>query len=206
MMEEKMTEMTLAEEIATVAAGRVHNLAAYQVDGQHEPTPAQYRGIMAYLLLRPERPTEEQQMTRPTGAERYFEERTAASPAYRQALADARKSCQSDHVSDIAAGFYATPSRTGNNDFDFWKVTEGRKPGVRFAKRVIGGGDTKYPRLVEVSQGEQRAALGAILRAGIQKAADDYADNQERCKKCGIHLTDDESRAARMGPVCRGDR
>jgi hypothetical protein len=106
-------------------------------------------------------------------------------------------------IADIPAGFFATPSRTGHNDFDFWKVTEGRKPGYRFVKRVIGGGDLKYPRLEPVSKTEQMAALGAILRTGIEKSREDYADNQRRCMRCGLHLTDEESRAARMGPVCR---
>jgi len=185
-----MTDMTLAEEIAKTAAGRVHRLAPYQVDGQHEIAPGQYRGIMAYLLRCPERPTPEENVAR---HETY------------QAQAEHARHAAGPVIADIPAGFFATPSRTGNNDLDFWKVHVTGK-GFRKVKRVIGGGDEKTPRLVEISQAEQRAALGAILRTGIDKSREDYADNQERCMKCGIHLTDDESRAARMGPVCRGDR
>jgi uncharacterized protein DUF6011 len=188
MMEEKMTQVTLAQEIAAVAAGRVHKLAAYQVDGQHEIAPGQYRGIMTYLLRCPERPTPE--------------ENVARHEAY-QAEAEHARHAAGPVIADIPAGFFATPSRTGNNDFDFWKVTEGRRAGIRFVKRVIGGGDLKYPRLEPVTKGEQMAALGAILRAGIEKSRNDYADNQQRCMRCGLHLTDEESRAARMGPVCR---
>ena len=186
-----MSEMTLAQEVARAAAGRVHKLSPYLVNGEHEITPAQYRGIMNHLLRCPERPTPE--------------ENVARHQAYRAEEEHARHAA-GPVIADIAGGFYATPSRTGANDLDFWKVTEGKKPGMRFVKRVIGGGDTKYPRLVEISRSEGFTALNAILRAGIAESADAYADNQERCKKCGIHLTDDESRTARMGPVCRGDR
>jgi hypothetical protein len=186
-----MSTGQMAAEVARVAAGKQHRLAAYLVDGSHPINPAQYEGIMRHLSG-----------CRDLPGSRVTEENMGRA----RAGAEAEAACSRDHVADITAGFYATPSRTGNNDLDFWKVTEGRKPGVRFAKRVIGGGDTKYPRLVEISQQEQRTALGAILRAGIPESANMYADNQERCMKCGIHLTDDESRAARMGPVCRGDR
>jgi hypothetical protein len=195
----------MAGEIARLAAGKQHRLAAYLVDGRHHVNPAQYDGILRHLSRCPDLEEASTPMAPPTGAERYFAQRGEASSEYREAHAAALGRAHAV-ISDIPQGFYATPCRTGNNDLDFWKVTEGRKPGVRFAKRVIGGGDTKYPRLVEISQQEQRAALGAILRTGIDKAGKDYADNQERCKKCGIHLTDDESRSARMGPVCRGDR
>jgi hypothetical protein len=188
-----LTGAQLAERIAALAAGKQHRLASYQVDGKHPVTPAAADGIMKYLSRCADLPgqrTTEEDMARYAPVQGGQEARAQANAV----------------IADIPGGFYATPSRTGNNDLDFWKVTEGRKAGVRFAKRVVGGGDAKYPRLVEVTQQEQRAALGAILRTGISKASEDYADNQERCKKCGIHLTDDESRTARMGPVCRGDR
>jgi len=178
-MSTESTGMTLARKVHEAAAGKVHHLAAYLVDGEHPLTEKAYAAIMQNLARCPVRPTPEE------------------SVACHEAGAV---------IADIAAGFYATPSATGNNDLDFWKVTEGRKPGMRFVKRVVGGGDQKCPKLVDISQQQQFAALRAILREGIAKASDQYADNQGRCKKCGIHLTDDDSRAARMGPVCRGER
>lgn len=180
----------MAGEIAHLAAGKKHCLAAYLVDGKHPVNPAQFEGIMRHLARCPDLP---RQATTEEDMARYAPVRTQEE-ARRRASAV---------IADIAAGFYATESRTGSNDLDFWKVTEGRNPGVRFVKRVIGGGDSKYPRLVEISQQEQRGALGAILRTGIDKARADYADNQQRCMRCGLHLTDEDSRAARMGPVCR---
>jgi len=186
-----MTEMTLAQQVAQEAAGRVHKLAPYLTDGRHPLTPGQAEGIMRHLGTCPVRPAPEENVARHDAHRAETDhERHAAGPV----------------IADITAGFYATPSRTGTNDLDFWKVTEGRRPGIRFVKRVVGGGDDKYPRLIEISNQEQLQALRAILRAGISEAADVYAVNQERCKKCGSQLTDEASRAARMGPVCRGER
>jgi len=178
-----MTGQAMSEKIAATAAHKNHKLAAFLVDGRKPVNPAQYDGIMRYLARCADLP----------GQRTSEENMTPQAPAQEPPAV----------IADIPGGFYATPSRTGNNDLDFWKVTEGRKEGVRFAKRVVGGGDTKYPRLVELSRQEQKAALGAILRTGISKAREDYADNQERCMKCGLHLTDEESRAYRMGRVCR---
>lgn len=179
-----MSAEQMTAEVARVAASKRHHLAAYLVDGKHPISPAQHAGIMRNLSRCPDLPgpraTEESVKSQP--------EPGAAPRAV---------------IGDIPGGFYATPSRTGTNDLDFWKVTEGKKPGVRFVKRVIGGGDDKYPRLVEISRAEGFAALNAILRAGVTASSDAYADNQERCKRCGAHLTDEESRSARMGPVCR---
>ena len=178
-----MTGQAMSEKIAATAAHKNHKLASFLVDGRKPVNPAQYDGIMRYLARCADLP----------GQRTSEENMTPQAPAQEPPAV----------IADIPGGFYATPSRTGNNDLDFWKVTEGRKEGVRFAKRVVGGGDTKYPRLVELSRQEQKAALGAILRTGISKAREDYADNQERCMKCGLHLTDEESRAYRMGRVCR---
>lgn len=196
--------LMLAQRVAEVAATKRHRLAAYMTDGQHPLTPAAADGILRHLSRCPDLEEASTPMAPPTGAERYFEQRGEASPGYREAHATALGRAR-EVISDIPQGFYATPSRTGNNDLDFWKVRVS-KGGYRSVARVIGGGSEQQPRLVEITNPEQRKALGAILRAGIDTAADAYADNEHRCKKCGIHLTDDESRAARMGPKCRGDR
>lgn len=177
------TILTLA--VAELAAAKKHSLAAYLVDGKHELKPAQADGIISYLRRCPDLP-------RPRTTEETMAPTTAAQPAQEPRAV----------ISDIPEGFYATSSRTGNNDLDFWKVHVTGK-GFRKVKRVIGGGDEKYPRLLDISNQEGGAALGAILRTGIDKARKDYADNQQRCMRCGLHLTDEDSRAARMGPVCR---
>jgi len=186
-----MSTMTTSQKVAALAATKYHKLPAWMVAEDYHLTDAQAEQITAYLGRCPDKPTPEENVARHEAHQAEQETQRRAAGAV---------------IADITAGFYATPSATGSNDYDFWKVTEGRRPGVRFVKRVVGGGDEKYPRLIEISNREQLAALRAILRAGIAEAADTYAVNQERCKKCGSHLTDEASRAARMGPVCRGER
>lgn len=102
---------------------------------------------------------------------------------------------------DVPAGFYATPSRTGHNDLDFWKVDrpdKGKWTGYTFVKRVIGG----HPE-TRVRGAEARTALEAILAEGPKNAGKKYADEIGRCYICNLHLTDDLSRELGIGPVCR---
>lgn len=177
------TGLLMARKIAEAAAVKDHKLAAYMVAGDRPVAEAQFDGIMRYLARCPALPA-------PRTTEENVTRQPAAEPAPRS------------YISDIPDGFYATPCRTGNNDLDFWKVHVTDK-GYRRVKRVIGGGDERSPRVLDISKQESAAALGAILRTGIDKASEDYADSQQRCMRCGLQLTDDESRAARMGPVCR---
>lgn len=100
--------------------------------------------------------------------------------------------------SEVAGGYYATISATGTNDFDFWYVKEGRKPGYRFVKRYLGG---QGP--IRISGAEAIRALEAILAEGVDKCGDRFADEMERCRDCGLPLTDETSRRERRGPVCR---
>lgn len=102
---------------------------------------------------------------------------------------------------DVPAGHYATPSRTGTNDLDFWRVdrpTEGTYAGRTFVKRVIGG----HPD-TNVRRDEVRAALEAIMAAGIEAARTRYGVEVGSCWKCNRHLTDEESRRLGIGPDCR---
>lgn len=116
---------------------------------------------------------------------------------------------------DIPAGFYATPSITGNNDLDFWKVekpTEGKWAGYTFVKRVIGGhDDTAIPRdskkRVKTQNVRERAtqneALKRISEFGVQKSHELFGTELKFCRRCGIHLTDELSRSLGIGPDCR---
>lgn len=103
---------------------------------------------------------------------------------------------------DVPAGFYAVPSRTGNNDLDFFRVDrpeDGKWAGYTFVKRVIGGHDDQRVRGTEM-----RLALEAILATGVDQARQTYGVEIGRCAICNRHLTDDESRAFGIGPTCRG--
>lgn len=102
---------------------------------------------------------------------------------------------------DVPEGYYAVDSATGNNDLDFYKVDcpqDGKWAGRVFVKRVIGG----HPE-TPVRGTEAKAALGRIAAAGWQAAAERYGQEIGRCGKCNRTLTDEESRAHGIGPVCR---
>jgi len=99
--------------------------------------------------------------------------------------------------SAVTGGYYATVSASGNNDYDFWYVKEGRKPGYRFVKRYLGGCGP-----IRISGGEAIRALEAILAEGVEKCGIRFADEHCRCWKCGLPLTDELSRSRRQGPVC----
>ncbi len=102
---------------------------------------------------------------------------------------------------EIPEGHYATPSRTGSNDLDFWRVdrpTEGRWAGRVFVRRMIGGRGAE-----RVRGAEQRQALAAIAEAGIDKAARQYGVEIGRCYRCNRLLTDETSRSLGIGPDCR---
>jgi len=119
-------------------------------------------------------------------------------PAPKASPAPAAKRSGWEDFSAVPGGYYATISATGTNDFDFWYVKEGsRNPKVRFVKRVLGGqGPIRIPRETATE------ALKAILREGVTLTGERFADELGRCWKCGLPLTDEESRARRMGPVC----
>ena len=101
----------------------------------------------------------------------------------------------------IPVGRYATPSRTGNNDFDFWKIErpEGSNyAGYTFVKRVIGGHDD-----TDVRGMQARYACQAIVEYGIEQASLKFGQLLKICGDCGRHLTDEESRRIGKGPICR---
>lgn len=101
---------------------------------------------------------------------------------------------------DVAEGYYATPSRTGNNDYDFWRVdrpASGRWAGRTFVKRVIGGhSDTP------VRGREMWDAFRTIDVMGQDASAKKYADEIGNCSRCNRHLTDELSRSRGKGPEC----
>jgi hypothetical protein len=115
----------------------------------------------------------------------------------------------------IPTGYYATKSLTGNNDYDFWKIespSEGRWVGYTFVKRVIGGhSDSDVPRDSKKkistervgSKATQRNAIAAIMEMGIEESGRLFGTELKYCRVCGIHLTDETSRALGIGPTCR---
>lgn len=113
-------------------------------------------------------------------------------------VAPATAPARTRDYSAVLGGYYATVNTRGTNDYDFWYVKEGRKPGYRFVKRVIGG---QGP--IRITGAEALRALEAILSEGVDVCGNRFADEMCRCRDCGLPLTDEDSRAARRGPVCR---
>lgn len=73
---------------------------------------------------------------------------------------------------------------------------KGRYQGKTFVKRQLG------PALERIPMAEQRALLLRIA-ADPQGASQLYGRELGVCGVCGIHLTNEESRAYGIGPVCR---
>ena len=112
-----------------------------------------------------------------------------------------RQAAQRAGYPDVPEGHYAVASATGTNDLDFFRVDRpdsGRWAGRTFVKRVIGGRPS-----VPVRGTVARAALEAILSAGVDSARTLYGQEIGRCWHCNRHLTDETSRRLGIGPVCR---
>lgn len=111
----------------------------------------------------------------------------------------------------IPAGYYATPSRTGSNDVDFWKVdvpSKGKWEGYSFVRRVLGGAAQagEEMRTEDLQNMQQRLALQAITELGLDESQMLFAEKLGRCGDCGRFLTDEVSRAHGKGPVCRNKK
>lgn len=92
---------------------------------------------------------------------------------------------------------YALP-RSDGSGFDFFEVVE-RKSGRRFINRLVGSpGDWRREWL---SQRHQIFAARHIAE-DPKAAAVAYAREHGRCAVCDAHLSDPESIARSMGPVC----
>lgn len=104
----------------------------------------------------------------------------------------------------MPAGYYAVPSRTGNNDLDFYRVDrpeKGRWVGFVFVKRILGGHPPQW-----ISKYEQTGALQRIMHAGPDEASVLFATKTGCCRACRIELTDDASRALGYGETCARKR
>lgn len=102
--------------------------------------------------------------------------------------------------SDVPEGRYAV--RNAEGVVKFYRVdrpTEGRWAGYVFVK--VQASDDLYP----VRNRQQReAVLAAIAEAGIEASMTLYGRELGKCGHCGRTLTDEDSRARGIGPVCYG--
>lgn len=180
------------QKIAELAAGRQHRLAPDMVDGRHPLTPEAAQMVRLHLEKCPEISTPQ---SRQLTAGRVCTTRGAHGVLP-----------QMSAFTSLEEGYYATPSRTGANAIDFWRVdkpVKGKWAGAIFVKRILGGGSGQDMQSVRLNNVQQRLAAQSITELGPEAAAKMFADNLGRCSACGRWLTDDESRAAGKGPVCR---
>lgn len=102
--------------------------------------------------------------------------------------------------SGVPAGHYAVPG-AGRQPIEFYVVEVpdvGKWAGYTFVSAVVGG----HPD-ARIRGREGKAVLARIAEYGVARAAQLYGQEIGRCAVCNRHLTDDESRAAGMGPDCR---
>lgn len=100
----------------------------------------------------------------------------------------------------VPAGGYAVDTEDGaTNSLAFYRVdrpTEGRWAGYVFVKLITGGDEQR------LSRATSNTVLAKIAAAGAEAAASRYGHEIGRCGLCDRQLTNDESRARGIGPVC----
>lgn len=107
---------------------------------------------------------------------------------------------------DVPAGRYAV--KDNDDEWSFYKVDrpdKGRWEGYTFVKRLVASGgfgdDLSEQRLTfKVT----RTILERIIEAGIEESMARYGHELGVCGACGRTLTDEESIARGIGPVCAG--
>lgn len=102
-----------------------------------------------------------------------------------------------DEFASVPAGRYAV---TVNGELWFVKVdrpTEGKWAGRVFVKRQNGG------ELTRLYTNVQRRVLNNIATQGPATCAAEFGHKIGRCGVCNTPLTNEESRAYGIGPVCR---
>lgn len=99
--------------------------------------------------------------------------------------------------------------KVGQGDDKEWrfynvdKPTEGKWKGYTFIKRLIGGGDDGGYRKVDMSAHERDLILKEIERDPKQ-AMIDYGKHTGSCGHCGRALSNAQSLALGIGPICAG--
>lgn len=99
---------------------------------------------------------------------------------------------------DVHAGRYAVT--LPGEQLRFYRVdrpTEGRWAGRTFVNMYAS--DERYP-----VRGERAREVLALIAAAPQEAMERYGRELGKCGHCGRTLTDEESRARGIGPVCAG--
>lgn len=103
----------------------------------------------------------------------------------------------------LPSGHYAIPTKEGaRNKLAFYRVDrpkDGRWAGFCFIKHIVGG----HPES-NVPRAQAASVAAAIVKAGVEESALLYGREIGRCCVCNRTLTNDESRAKGIGPICEG--
>lgn len=102
---------------------------------------------------------------------------------------------------EVPDGFYAVDNSDG--DTSFYRVKQGKKPGVVFIDLVLGGGFGERLVRQPAPYRQRDAILGKIVEAGFEAASERFGRELQTCARCGRHLTDETSREIGLGPECR---
>ena len=93
-------------------------------------------------------------------------------------------------------GYYALRTPGSSDEIHYYRITRSKKGYVKVQEQAS---DTLYP----MDYRRALAVVKAIIESGEEAARHLYADTLERCYACGRTLTDETSRALRIGPDCR---
>lgn len=104
----------------------------------------------------------------------------------------------------VPDGRYAVLADAGH--WSFYKVTNGRKPGILFMDLLIGGGEDGT-FVSQTVPDRQRPAILAKIAADPEAAGLAFGREAQRCRRCGRGLTLEQSRTRGVGPECyrKGD-
>jgi hypothetical protein len=114
---------------------------------------------------------------------------------------------------EVPGAKYALPNPDGTvRCFQVDRPTKGKWAGWTFVKSLIGApGDWRRARLArhqqedvlaEIRSDEYFDAEASVLLRGPRAAAVRYAREHKRCSSCDAKLSDPQSQALGMGPVC----
>lgn len=100
---------------------------------------------------------------------------------------------------NVPAGRYAVTGNDGQTVFvKVDRPTEGQWAGRIFVRLQVSDSE------VRIGRASQHTLLAKIADAGIKASMLRYGVELGHCGHCGRTLTNEESRAAGIGPVCRG--
>lgn len=106
----------------------------------------------------------------------------------------------------VPAGRYAVTGKTG--EVRFYRVTtptQGKWKGFTFISRLIATGGMDYEEVRIPSRGHRDALLAWIGRDPAQYSAA-YGHAMGRCGVCSRVLSDQESLAKGIGPICAANQ